>query len=359
MWRGISKNLLLVVVAFWVLSEIAYIATVFFDPINSEIQFSWHIWAKRMAFALFWIGVTLLSLIWYREHPLRRGALRTQLLITSLLALLITFAYLAYFGLIIVLMNGGKLAFTQALGRVWSLDLLYQYFRVWQVVIAVNAFYYYRHMSERERESERLQLRIAEMQLMLFRAQLEPHFLFNTLNSIAALVRLKRNEAAIDALNQLGSLLRGVLEVGEQQRMPWHWELEFTQRYIALQTLRFADKLRVNLTADTIASNALFPVMLLQPLIENAIHHGKLNDGEVCVIDIRVTSAQTGWQISVRNDVGMRSSHQSRGVGLRNVKARLQVIYGDAVPFEFGIQDGVFTAIAVLPEPRFATELRV
>lgn len=216
--------------------------------------------------------------------------------------------------------------------------------------MAVNAYTYFRRAADRAREQERLRLRLAEMQLMLFRAQLEPHFVFNTLNSIAALVRLNRNGAAVDALNQLSGLLRGVLEVGERQRIPWHQALEFTQRYIALQKLRFADRLTIHLSVDGIPDETPVPAMLLQPLIENAIHHGPLNDGEPCSVEISVSAAMSGWRIGVRNAVGKRSTHESRGVGLANVESRLLAMYGAAAHFEHSQIEGVFTVTVLLPE---------
>lgn len=354
--RALTPAVVTIVVVFWLLAGVAEMATLYFDSSIPVGSVTWHTWCKRGGLALYWIGVSLLSLRWYRARPVDASTLKTHLATTALASVALTALYVVYFGLLIALVTGGKVAWATGMGRVLSWELLYVLFKIWQIAIAVNAYHYYRRLTEREREQERLRLRLAEMRLMLFRAQLEPHFLFNTLNSIAALVRLNRNELAVDALNQLGGLLRGVLEVGERQRMPWRWELEFTRRYIALQKLRFAEKLDVQLFADAIPDEALFPVMLLQPLIENAIHHGTLNDGMPCIVEVRIEAAHPGWRISVRNAVGARSSHESRGVGLSNVSSRLQAIYGDAVGLAYGDADGIFTAAAVLPEDASATD---
>jgi hypothetical protein len=355
--RTASAPVAAVVVVFWLLAGLAEMATLYFDPAIPDGSIAWQAWCKRGGFALYWIGVTFLALRWYRNRPVDASTVKSHLATTALASLALTALYVAYSGLLIVLVSNGRSSWTMAVGRVVSWELVYVLFKVWQIAIVVNAYYHYRRLTEREREQERLRLRLAEMRLMLFRAQLEPHFLFNTLNSIAALVRLNRNASAVDALNHLGGLLRGVLEVGERQRMPWRWERDFTQRYIALQTLRFGDRLDVHLETDGIPDETPFPVMLLQPLIENAIHHGRLNDGERCIVRIAVGAAGSGWRVEVRNAVGTRSSHESRGVGLANVESRLRAIYGDGVRFEYGVVDGDFVASAVLSADLPATDV--
>lgn len=354
--RTLTAPVVAVVIAFWVLAALAEMATLYFDPISPANHITWHAWFKRAGSASYWIAITFLALCWYRNRPVETSTLKAHLATTAIASVALAALYVAYFGLLIVFISNAEASWVEGARLVMSWELVYVLLKIWQVAITVNAYYYYRRLAEREREQERLRLRLAEMRLMLFRAQLEPHFLFNTLNSIAALVRLNRNAHAVDALNELGSLLRGVLEAGERQRMPWRWEREFTQRYIALQTLRFADNLDVRLTADGVPDDALFPVMLLQPLIENAIHHGTINDGTPCIVETEIEAEPPGWRISVRNAVGSRSSHESRGLGLANVESRLRAIYGDAVRFTYGTINGVFVATIVLPEDATTTD---
>jgi LytS/YehU family sensor histidine kinase len=199
------------------------------------------------------------------------------------------------------------------------------------------------------RQGERLKTQLQQTELLLYRAQLEPHFMFNTLNSIAALVRLDRREAATDALHHLSSLLRGVLEVGQRQVMPWQWEREFAGTYIALQQLRFADRLDVRIDATDVPTHAPVPVLLLQPLLENAIVHGPLADGRRCEIVVRLRSAGQRLELCVENEVARTASTDTHGMGLVNMRARLCALFGDDCRFEHRRDGARFVVAAAFP----------
>jgi LytS/YehU family sensor histidine kinase len=169
---------------------------------------------------------------------------------------------------------------------------------------------------------------LAKAELMLFRSQLEPDFLFNALNSIASLVRLRRHEAAVNALNELAALLRNILEIGQRQIMPWHWEMQFAQLYVGLQKLRFAEQLEVHFDAEHVAPETPVPILLLQPLLENAIHHGPLADGERCEVAVHLRCVAGRIQLEVSNAVARSGGDHSGGLGLSNVEARLRTLYG-------------------------------
>jgi hypothetical protein len=351
MLRDLPRWTLAIVIGFWLSTIAADIASFYLDPEVGLGRIDWgHFFIKRTALALFWSAVSIAALVWYRDRPIGAGNLWRSVLFAAPIAAVVCFAYALYFGAWLMLLSHGAVSWWRGAAMMWSPDVLYAYFTVWQIVVAANAFHYYRRLQREQRDSEQLQLKLAQTELMLFRAQLEPHFLFNALNSIASLVRLQRNEAAIDALNQLGTLLRGVLEVGQRQLMPWQWEFEFTGMYVALQKLRFAEKLDVVFDIQDIAASTPVPILILQPLIENAIHHGPLLDAERCEVEVRLRRHAGQLLLEVRNRIGHAVADAHHGLGLGSIAARLKAIYGDRANFTHERRDEMFIASATFPE---------
>jgi len=194
------------------------------------------------------------------------------------------------------------------------------------IVAAAHGVGYY----QRSREHEHLEARLAETRLQLLGVQLQPHFLFNTLNTIAELVH-HDPEAADYMIAGLSDLLRRSLDLGHTQEIPLATELDLLSRYLDIQKARFGDRLQVRMTIDERAREAVVPVLLLQPLVENAIRHGlaeRLASGR---IDIDVARAGPRLHISVTDD----GPGAARGVavrkerlGLGNTRARLEALYG-------------------------------
>ena len=186
-------------------------------------------------------------------------------------------------------------------------------------------------------EREQLEARLARAQLQSLRLQLHPHFLFNTLNTINALIGTDRH-AAERVISGLSELLRMSLSSASEQEVTLAKELELLAHYIEIQQIRFQDRLTVNFRIDPDARYALVPNLMLQPLVENAIRHGiapRAAPGHVVV-----TAARRGdrLELSVVDDgVGEKASRDHRdGVGLGNTRARLLSLYGSDHRFEAG-----------------------
>ena len=200
-------------------------------------------------------------------------------------------------------------------------------------------------------EREQLEARLARAQLQSLRLQLHPHFLFNTLNTINALIGTDRH-AAERVISGLSELLRMSLSSASEQEVTLAKELELLAHYIEIQQIRFQDRLTVNFRIDPDARYALVPNLMLQPLVENAIRHGiapRAAPGHVVV-----TAARRGdrLELSVVDDgVGEKASRDHRdGVGLGNTRARLLSLYGSEHRFEAGgASAGGFTVHIEIP----------
>jgi two-component system LytT family sensor kinase len=196
---------------------------------------------------------------------------------------------------------------------------------------------YYQKFREKEDAAAQLSAQLAHAQIAALRMQLNPHFLFNTLNSISSLMHT--DVAAADTmLEQLGSLLRITLERGEVQFIRLNDEMEFVEMYLAMQERRFMGRVRQQLRVHPELHDALVPAMILQPLIENAYTHGfsKLDSNGLLVIE--ATREDRSLTLSVvNNGSGLNSNPpegtEGQGVGLANIKSRLRLHYGDEQTF--------------------------
>jgi two-component system, LytTR family, sensor kinase len=190
-----------------------------------------------------------------------------------------------------------------------------------------------KRLSMRDAEAARLSAELSKAQLDALRRQMEPHFLFNTLNGIAGLVRDHQNDNAVEMIAGLSDLLRRVVEGSDRQMVPLAEELSFLERYVEIQIMRFGDRLNVVIDVPLELYGAMVPNLILQPMVENAIQHGI----GACVKGgtIRVTaSVHNGvLDLTVHNDgppLPSGSAPARPGVGISNTRGRLHSLYGDA-----------------------------
>jgi hypothetical protein len=218
-----------------------------------------------------------------------------------------------------------------------------------------------RSRSHELRES-RLEAELARAQLDALRLEIQPHFLFNTLNSVAALVRRRSNQRALEVVLGLSELLRSTLDRSDRQLVPLHEELDFVRRYVALQRTRFEDRLRVSFEIDDSLLDEPVPWLVLQPLVETAIRHGvapRANGGSVV---IRARRTPEGLALEVEDDgpgPASASGDENRGIGLDNTRSRLHQLYHDAASLSLGRVDDHTLAVARIPTPSALPEASV
>ena len=184
-------------------------------------------------------------------------------------------------------------------------------------------------LEERERDALRLTSALATARLQALRAQLQPHFLFNTLHTIGSLVLQRQNDRAVGMIAELGDLLRATLSGGEADLIPLSDELAHLRRYIRIEEARFGDRLKVHWDVAAAPARAMVPAFILQPVVENAFKHGIAHRTGESRLEIRAAADNGTLRLQVYNDGpqlgpgwSLASAH---GVGLRNVVERLQV----------------------------------
>lgn len=334
----------------WASTVVTDAATVALDPDYASLEISWaQFVSKHSAMAMFWMGTSVGALAWFGRRSISASNVWSTLGLTALVGVAVCGGYGVVLTAALYVITRGTISFHEAMGLAWSWNLLAAYLTVWKIAVLTNTYLYYHRASLRRRESTALRVRLAEAELALFRAQLEPHFLFNTLNSIAALVRLGRNADATDALSQLGTLLRGLLRIGNHPVVSWAWERQFTERYVALQKLRFAQRLTVVIECPDVPPQTGFPAFLLQPLIENAIRHGPLDDAQSCDVRVRVERVGARVRVEVRNPMGHGPGHAGAGIGINNIESRLWALFGEDASFQGDVDGEQFVAAVEFP----------
>jgi two-component system, LytTR family, sensor kinase len=211
----------------------------------------------------------------------------------------------------------------------------------WQyvtVAVACYALRYYWLLEEREKQQSELRIQLARYELQMLKLQLHPHFLFNTLNGISALM-MRDVPVAQHMLVCLADLFRMALEHSSKKFILLRDELKFVQSYLELQGMRFDGRLKVDIDIEPETLNLLVPNMILQPVVENAVRHGIEPRRDRGTIVIRSNTVGGNLRIEVENDgplIEETIDTRGTGVGIRNLRSRLTQLYGESQTFEVG-----------------------
>jgi two-component system LytT family sensor kinase len=206
------------------------------------------------------------------------------------------------------------------------------------VLLAWSLFYWginaWIELDDQRARANRAEALAHQARLRALRSQLEPHFLFNTLNAISTLVVEGENEAAVRMISRLGDFLRLTLESADEAEVSVAEELEFVERYLEIEQVRFGERLRVTIEASPEAMGGLVPALVLQPLVENAVKHGVLPRERGGHIAVAIAREDGTLRMSVHDDgpglaAGGTDGAARRRVGLANTAARLAELYAD------------------------------
>ncbi|MCY1044955.1 histidine kinase [Corallococcus sp. bb12-1] len=287
----------------------------------------------------YWAFATPLILALGRRFRLERGVWPRGLAahLTALAALMVPYVTLIY---LLSRATGETWLSENSLGQMlplmmakYSVLSLLIYGGILSIGYAVD---YHRRYREGELAQSQLETRLAQAQLEALRAQLHPHFLFNTLNAISVLVRKQDTVGSIRMLTGVSELLRMALHNTGRQHVPFHEDLDFLERYLDIEQTRFQDRLQVVRAIDPATLGALVPSLILQPLVENAIKHGLATRSGAGRVELRASREGARLVLEVLDDgPGLVSGWDRRDgcIGVANVRARLHQLYADRHAF--------------------------
>jgi hypothetical protein len=219
--------------------------------------------------------------------------------------------------------------------------------------LATLALHYLIEAVERGKLSEareaEFRILAQDAELRALRAQLNPHFLFNSLNSISALTTIDPSKARSMCI-LLSDFLRGSLRLGEKRLVSLSEEVDLLKAYLSIEQIRFGSRLQVAWEIDPATAQEPVPALLLQPLVENAIKHGIAGLTEGGIVRIMARREGKVLELRVENPVDEDTPVvHGLGIGLRQVRSRLQMRFGDRMRFEAGIADGVHRVTMIFP----------
>ena len=232
----------------------------------------------------------------------------------------------------------------------------------WCSFLLIRGLGYYQRSRESESIAAQLEIQLVNARLSALRMQLNPHFLFNAMNSISSLMRTDV-DAADEMLEQLSSLLRISLERGSIQMISLRDEIDFLEVYLSMQDRRYADRVKRSIFVDPALHDALIPAMILQPVVENAYVHGlsKIERNGDLSIEARkvhkhVVFTVTNTGIGLTHDSENSNGH---GVGLSNLRSRLQLHYGEGCLLEMNEVDSTHVMVRIELPIQYSDELNL
>lgn len=293
----------------------------------------WDAWLRYGGKYYFWAALTPLAWHLARRVPLRRAAgLARPLLVHAAANLILSAVHLtltaAYYH---AFWNSQGESFAEVLRWYFANVFAFELLAYPVIVGAYHLSEYHRTVRQQELAAARLEASLAEARLDALQSRLHPHFLFNALNALVGLLRYDRNPEAIRAIGELGYLLRDALGEHQGQERSLEEELEWAERYLAIEQLRLGPRLSITVEVDDDVLDAAVPRLLLQPLLENAVRHGIEPCATAGALRL-VARRERGdlLRIEVVDDgPGPVRSAPGEGVGLSTTRARLRQLYGD------------------------------
>ncbi len=315
----------------------------YFEYMEENAPVAWLpiFWVQLSLWGL-WIPFSRLILGLGQRWPFERPYWLRRLLMHLSISVILAYAHVLFYAVVIVSLrpfpwDEKYYEFSHVRAMEMNTTFKFDFLIYWGVLGAALALSYYRKYRDGELRAIELQSQLAQAQLQALKMQLQPHFLFNTLNAIAALVRKHENKAATDMLAGLSDLLRLTLESAGAQEVSLKQEIDFLERYLEIERIRFADRLHVRLHIAPETLEARVPNLILQPLVENAIRHGIAPRSTPGLIEIRAARENGRLRLQVQdNGAGISPDKFNRnGVGLANTSARLERLYGANQMFTF------------------------
>lgn len=280
-----------------------------------------------------WALITILIFALSRRFPLDRKRRLSALTVHAIAGVVLASAEAAVES--VIGMVAGRIRPEELIAAFYQ-GLPFNVVVYWLVVGVAHGLMFYRRYRQRDAEAAALSARLAQAELQVLKSQLHPHFLFNALNTISALMH-RDVKAADRMLARLSDLLRAALDHTSEQEVSLLEELNFLESYIEIESTRLADRLHVQMDVPANVLDARVPHMILQPLVENAIRHGIAPRAAPGTVTIRARGRRSMLDLEVTDDGPGATSDtfpNGGGLGLANTRARLQQLYGEQFTFE-------------------------
>lgn len=330
----------------WTVVGLSFASRTYLSYYQNGTSVSWlDVYPGYMIDFYLW-GVTTPFMFWLsRRIPVERGHLASRITLHLIIALCLNFIVLTVASPLLWYFSYVNKTIFPTLTALFSFSvsshvMLHQGLIVYcGTLIAGHAFEYYRQLQAGRTRTAELASQLAQAQLAALKMQIHPHFLFNTLNSIAALLH-KDVELADKMIARLSDFLRLTLKSSETSVVTLEQELGFLETYLAIEKIRFQDKLLIEMKIAPDALDAQVPNLILQPLIENAVRHGVARQTSVGRLQIQARRDADRLLIKIEdngpglNGNGNRRRRSGSGVGIANTRARLGQFYDDDFSFE-------------------------
>ena len=301
----------------------------------------------------FYLWAALLWFVWkvMRHFPLEGETWKRDLLFHVPFGLTVSVVELAVYVELIKLFRVAPPETVFQKLFLWNLstDLPTNFFIYWTFVAIFRGVDYYERYRDRELRASQLEGQLAKARLEALKAQLDPHFFFNTMNSISSLMH-RDIEKADAMIAGLSNLFRLNLQRGDDQEVTLGEEMEFLEQYLELQQLRFGSRIKIDVRTDPELHDVLVPSMLLQPLVENAIIHGTSSSSESMLLEITARDHNGMCRITIYNSGSRLPETFKPGLGIANTRARLQWLYGEKSSLQLNnLKAGGVLAEVLLP----------
>ena len=355
--KYIDVKLILLLAAFYTLFNLVYIGKLAYLRafVYKEIMESWHDIIFHNLLIDWFIVVTYMTLIAISTKRLlnKNYSWIRIFLLHTLFSILIGFVIRFVFdlhGILFGRMTFADYSIKASIDRmIFVIDLNFLIY--FAMIFIIYTYYYLKQVKEAEKQKTQLESQLTNTRMKMLSAQLQPHFLFNTLNSISVLVEMDAKKAQ-DTIADLSDLLREILYSGDNYKVSLRKELRMLNYYLNILTLRFSDHLEVEKNIDESLLDHLVPSLILQPIIENSVKHGYSYNNVQLKIEINIFKDKNYLVLSVYNNGKALTEKQeallNKGVGISNIRDRLFTLYGEKARFKIRNKDvGVETLIKI------------
>ncbi|MDT5156950.1 MAG: two-component system, LytTR family, sensor kinase [Acidobacteriota bacterium] len=363
-WHGREARLG-VIFGVWTVLAFFFTGQLYYTRLLSEKPLTWREAAStQFIYPYLWAAGTSVVLWFANRFPIEGTRWRRSLLLHLFFATLFVIAISGSFQIIyfFLFVNGPGKRYEAWTTLQWIIYNSSENYGIYGLLVSLNqVFRYYRRFREGELRASRLQTQLTQAQLEALKMQLHPHFLFNTLHSISALLH-RDPEMADRMIARLGDFLRLTLENSGAAEVSLQKELEFLTCYLEIERVRFQDRLTTSLEVEPAALDSPVPNLILQPIVENALRHGVARSTAPGHVEISAKRDGGSLRIRVRdNGPGLATITRpedglKEGLGLKNTRARLEQLYGASHRFEISnAPGGGLVVTLIIPAERVST----